>query len=142
MPRLRRTTLALLATALLAGGCAGDPRSTEAAPSSAGPATLLDPAAFADVIAGDEAFVVNVHVPDEGSIEGTDAAIPFDRIEQQQAQLPADRSTPLALYCRSGNMSADAAVTLAELGYTDVVDLEGGMVAWEADGRPLLPPGA
>ncbi|WP_051515641.1 rhodanese-like domain-containing protein [Candidatus Blastococcus massiliensis] len=144
MPRTttRRGALVLLATALLTTGCAGGgTRSTEAAPSSAA-AVLLEPAAFADVVADDEAFVINVHVPDEGSIEGTDAAIPFDRIEQQQADLPEDRRTPLAVYCRSGSMSAEAVAALTELGYADIVDLEGGMLAWTAEGRPLLPPGA
>lgn len=137
----RRVTLALAATALLTTGCAGGTGSTDAAPPSAA-ATLLEPAAFADVVAGEEAFVINVHVPDEGTIEGTDAAIPFDRIEQQQAELPEDRGTPLAVYCRSGSMSAEAVATLTELGYADIVDLEGGMQAWTAEGLPLLPPGA
>ena len=134
-------TVALLAAALLTTGCAGGTGSSEATPSSAA-ATLLDPAEFADVVAGEEAFVVNVHVPDEGSIAGTDAAIPFDRIEQQQAELPEDRGTPLAVYCRSGSMSAEAVATLTELGYADIVDLRGGMQAWTAEGMPLLPPGA
>ncbi|SOC47934.1 Rhodanese-related sulfurtransferase [Blastococcus aggregatus] len=134
-------SLALFATALLTTGCAGSGTGrTEAAPPSAS-AELLEPTAFADVVAGEEAFVINVHVPDEGSIEGTDAAIPFDRIEQQKAALPADRGTPLAVYCRSGSMSADAVATLTELGYADIVDLRGGMQAWSAEGRPLLPPG-
>ena len=43
-------------------------------------------------------------------------------------------------YCKSGRMSAEAAATLQELGYTDIVELSGGMDAWIADGRQLLPP--
>ena len=37
-------------------------------------------------------------------------------------------------------MSAVAVGTLRDLGYTDVVELRGGMDAWVADGRELLPP--
>ena len=65
-------------------------------------------------------------------------AVPFDDIESSADQLPTDKGATLAIYCRSGNMSADAAVDLAAMGYTDVVDLEGGMVAWEAAGLELI----
>ena len=40
----------------------------------------------------------------------------------------------MAIYCRSGTMSAAAAPVLAELGYDDIVELDGGMVAWTASG--------
>jgi len=98
------------------------------------------PATFADVIAKPATFVLNVHTPDEGSIPGTEANIPFGRLRTRADELPADRSTPIAVYCRSGNMSAQATVTLGDLGYTDVIELEGGMEAWREDGRTLLLP--
>lgn len=82
---------------------------------------------------------INVHTPDEGSIAGTDLTIPFDQIASSD-QLPKDRSTPLAVYCRSGNMSADAVDDLEALGYTDIVELAGGFNAWTAAGRPLVAP--
>ncbi|NLA36906.1 MAG: rhodanese-like domain-containing protein, partial [Actinobacteria bacterium] len=42
------------------------------------------------------------------------------------------------VYCKSGNMSADAVADLAALGYTDVVELDGGFDAWVDAGRGLL----
>jgi 3-mercaptopyruvate sulfurtransferase SseA len=36
-------------------------------------------------------------------------------------------------------MSADAVETLTALGYRDIIELRGGMIAWVADGRTLLP---
>lgn len=39
-------------------------------------------------------------------------------------------------------MSAVAVDTLAGLGYRDIVDLRGGMIAWQDSGRSLLPPQA
>ena len=138
----RRAAIVAIGAGLLATGCAssGTDGSGTADAASAG-GTLLAPARFADVLADEQTFVINVHVPDEGSIEGTDAAIPFDRIEARQADLPADRGTPLAVYCRSGSMSAEAVASLTGLGYTDIVDLDGGMRAWTAEGLPLLPTG-
>jgi rhodanese-related sulfurtransferase len=35
-------------------------------------------------------------------------------------------------------MSATAAATLHDLGYHNIVELRGGMRAWQADGRPLI----
>lgn len=136
MPRSRRISLLLslaLASVLLAG-CGG--RAGESSPSR-----LVPPAAFATAVAEPPTVTINVHVPDAGSIAGTDLWIPFDRIDAQRSELPP-RSTRLAVYCRSGRMSAIAVRTLAKLGFRDIVELRGGMEAWRASGRRLLPPGS
>ena len=86
-------------------------------------------------------FVVNVHTPDEGSISGTTATIAFDQLKTRAAELPQDRSTGLAVYCKTGRMSAEAVISLAALGYRDIIELRGGMLAWATQGRPLDPPG-
>jgi len=49
---------------------------------------------------------------------------------------PARRTV---LYCAAGSRSALAVVTLADLGYTDVAHLDGGMQAWGDAGRPTEP---
>ena len=119
------------------GATGGAPPPESVAPS---PIVQLDPAAFAAAVAEPATYVVNVHVPDQGSIPGTDAAIPYDQIGDPDAQLPPDRDAPLAIYCKSGRMSAVAAATLGELRYTNVFELRDGMDAWRADGRELVPP--
>ena len=129
-----------LATAACTAG--GGPAGSSAAATSAPTAEQVGPAEFAAAAADQEVVTVNVHVPDEGSIPGTDAAIPYDEVASRLGELPQDHSTPLAVYCRTGRMSAEAVTTLRELGYTDVVELRGGMEAWTADGRELLAPAA
>jgi hypothetical protein len=94
---------------------------------------LVDPAGFAVALTDLEATVINVHVPYEGEIAGTDLFMRFDSIDR--AALPSDRNAPVLIYCRSGTMSADAAVTLAAMGYTNIVELDGGMNAWRTSGR-------
>lgn len=97
----------------------------------------LEPSAFAARALDEDAFVVNVHVPFDGEIAGTDAHIPYDRIVDNAA-LPSDRGTAVLVYCRTGAMSAEAAGALRAAGYTDVAHLRGGMDAWEAAGRRVL----
>ncbi|MET3806379.1 rhodanese-related sulfurtransferase [Nakamurella sp. UYEF19] len=115
----------------------GTPMSA-AATTGAPVSTLVDPARFAAAIAAPGTVTIDVHIPFEGRIAGTDDTIPYDEIAEQAAKLPADHNTELAIYCRTGSMSAIAAVTLASLGYHHVVELHGGMQAWETAGRTLL----
>ena len=82
---------------------------------------------------------INVHIPFEGNISGTDLSVAYDQITDpfNLAQLPADKSAKIVLYCRSGRMSAIAAEALVKKGYTNIWDLAGGMVDWKAAGFKL-----
>ena len=137
----RMLAVALVSIVLVGSSCSSDRESDEATSDTATEsAALVGPDAFAVRMDEDDVVTINVHVPDEGSISGTDLTVPFDEIEGSD-ELPSDRSTPLAIYCRSGNMSADAVRDLAAMGYTDVTELEGGFDAWVEAGRPLEPAG-
>ncbi|MGI9557451.1 MAG: rhodanese-like domain-containing protein [Solirubrobacterales bacterium] len=50
-----------------------------------------------------------------------------------------DPDARVVLYCAEGERSALAAVTLGELGYTDVAHLEGGFASWSAAGGDVEP---
>ena len=137
-PIRRLLNAAVVGVSLLAAGCSPD---GDDEPSAATPATspaLVGPDAFARRIEAPGVVTINVHTPDEGSIAGTDLTIAFDRIATSD-ELPDELSTPLAVYCRSDNMSADAVDDLKTLGYTDIVELDGGFDAWAQAGRPLEP---
>lgn len=136
-------------TAVLAGialaGCStpssqpesGSAPSTSRATRDARPEPLV-PDDFAAFIAEHpDVPLINVHTPYEGHIDGTDAFVPFDEILAWD-DLPPNRSTTLAVYCRSGTMSRIATEQLASFGYTDVVDLAGGMRAWTDAGFEQL----
>ena len=95
-------------------------------------------AGLASMLKSKESPLINVHIPYEGEIDGTYLFIPYNDIEAHLSQLPADKGAKLVLYCRSGSMSAIAARTLVKLGYTNVWNLDGGMIAWKQAGYPLL----
>lgn len=142
--RSRKPFLILLVAGLLVVGAAcgsSDEAATDADASSEavanGSITLLSPDDFeAFIEAQPDVPVVNTHIPYEGHIAGTDSFVAFDEIADWDG-LPEDLDAPIVLYCRSGNMSADASATLVGLGYTNVIDLEGGMNAWTAAGKAL-----
>ena len=77
---------------------------------------------------------VNVHIPYEGEIAKTDEFIPYNEIEANLNQLPEDKDAKIVLYCQSDRMSRIAAEELVGLGYTNIWNLDGGMVGWEVAG--------
>lgn len=64
----------------------------------------------------------------EAHIDGAQL-IPYDAIEQNADELPADKDASIIVYCRSGRRSAIAAETLIGMGYANVYDL-GGIQDW------------
>lgn len=48
-----------------------------------------------------------------------------------------DKTKPVYVYCQGGGRSASAAARLAELGFKDITDMEGGVMAWRVADLPL-----
>jgi len=120
---------------LLAASCSAVPNAS--ASSSASGYQMISVADLRDLLDKEEEFtLVNVHIPLEGNIPGTDAMIPYDEIENYLDQLP-EKDAKIVLYCQSGSMSRTASQTLLGLGYTNVIDLEDGYIAWKAAGLPF-----
>ena len=88
---------------------------------------------------GENVFVLDVREPDEfkaGHIEGA-VNVPVRTLAKNLNTLPADKAAPIAVVCKSGIRAAYATMTLKLLGYTNVKDIVGGMLAWEKDALPV-----
>lgn len=72
----------------------------------------------------------------EGHIPGSINLNVLDESFASMADSVLQRSTPVALYCRSGKRSKKAAKILADKGY-EVIELDKGFQAWTADGLPV-----
>jgi phage shock protein E len=101
----------------------------------------LSPAAAADLMATIDPIVINVHIPYEGDIPGTDTSIPYNNVNAIDTYLRQDHCAEILLVCKGGGMSKSAGDQLIKLGYLRVRDLAGGMEAWTAAGYPLLKDG-
>jgi rhodanese-related sulfurtransferase len=129
----------VVAVALAGCGQSAVPQAPTKVNVKGGAYTNVAAAQLKQMLAAKDFVFINVHIPYEGEIALTDAFIPYDQVEDASyiAQLPADKNAKIFLYCRSGRMSAIAAEKLVPLGYTNIWNLEGGMVAWESAGLPV-----
>src|SRR3989304_2068581 len=128
---MRRSMLPMMSgVLLLLSGCQGD--------GSAKGFPDISVAELSTMLESKDFLFVNTHIPYEGEIAGTDAFIPYDDLEQYADQLPADKGSKIVLYCRSGRMSEIAATALVQQGYSNIYELDGGMIAWEEAGLPLI----
>jgi phage shock protein E len=102
--------------------------------------TRVSPAELDEMLMGEDVYLVNVHVPDEGDIPGTDATIAYTEIASRVDELPTGGDPKLVLYCRSGTMSTQAAQDLVDAGVSGFYELDGGFIAWNEAGLPFEAP--
>jgi rhodanese-related sulfurtransferase len=129
----RRSVAAVLATltfiAPLAACSSGSDAVTDVTPSQA-----------VEVLAEPGVTIVDVRTPAEFAEGHLPGAVNVDvesgSFEQQIQQLPTDGT--YFVYCRSGNRSGVATDQMATLGFTDLYDLQGGIVDWQSAGGQVV----
>jgi rhodanese-related sulfurtransferase len=92
------------------------------------------------LLADETVTLLDFRTPDEFASGHLDQAAMIDFYEPDfQSKLSAlDRTKKYLVYCRSGNRSGKATAMMRELGFADVADLDGGILAWESAGKPTV----
>ena len=121
-------TIAVLLSTVVVGGC-GFMRPDYL--------TMLSPAQLQQIMQLQDVLLVDVHIPKQKHLPGTDHHIPFHKIYENAQLFPESKQTPIYLYCESGPMANWAARSLHDLGYKQLYSLEGGTHAWTAAGLTL-----
>lgn len=97
---------------------------------------------FAELIESPDTLLIDFRTPGEIAQGKIPNALEIDftakDIAAKLADLPKDKT--LLLYCRSGNRSGQAAKRLDALGYPKLVNLEGGIIAWQKANLPVVTP--
>lgn len=87
-----------------------------------------------------DVYLLDVRTPEEyaeGHIQGAHLLNWLDPEEFKADATHLDKSKTIMTYCRSGRRSLEAATYLTSQGYK-VIDLEGGIQAWEKDDFPIV----
>lgn len=97
--------------------------------------TITAEALKARIDAGEQINIIDVREPHENAdfnIGGT--LIPLGHIQSMMVDEIEDlKDQELIVYCRSGNRSGQACMILETMGFTNTVNLVGGMMNWEAN---------
>lgn len=82
--------------------------------------------------AGEQVALLDVRTEEEHEAENipNSMLIPLHELEERIDELDDFRDTEIVVYCRSGNRSAQACMFLDMLGFSEPVNLRGGMLMW------------
>jgi rhodanese-related sulfurtransferase len=88
---------------------------------------------------GEKFLLVDVREESEYAADHLPGAVHLGKgiIERDVEQRVPDPATPMVLYCGGGFRSALAADNLQEMGYTQVLSMDGGIRGWREKGFPL-----
>ena len=88
----------------------------------------------------DSLQIVDVRTPEEYDVShlknAQNICVTSDDFKEQVAKL--DKEKTVYVYCKKGGRSAKAATILKEMGFTEVYDLQGGMMSWEEEGLETI----
>lgn len=84
-----------------------------------------------------ECCLVDVREPVEHAEEHIAGAklIPLGQLENRKDEI--DDNTPVVVMCRSGKRGMEALQKLEAMGFKNVRNLEGGILAWKSSGHPI-----
>lgn len=135
---MRKRIILFIITGIFISACSAIPRLTgKPAEGSEINYKMISPGELNEIQDSETFTFINVHIPWEGNIPGTDLELPYNDMASYADVLPQDKDEKVVIYCRSDSMGHEAAASLVDMGYTDVSNLEGGYIAWQGEGYPF-----
>ena len=64
--------------------------------------------------------------------------IPLSEFEAKYQTLLKDKNAKIIMQCRSGARSMKACMFLLSKGFTDLTNVEGGIMSWKQEGFPVI----
>ena len=101
----------------------------------------ITPKSLYDLISkGNSVHLVDVRTPAEFQEIHVDVAknVPLDRLDPATLGLDPQSNEPLYVICRSGARGSQACQSLLRSGLSNVVNVEGGTMAWAQAGLPVI----
>lgn len=102
----------------------------------------MSPQELYDALEDKDFLLINVHVPNEGEVPGTDAHITYLDPDAIAAYIGDDKSKKVVVYCLTNHMALIAAEDLMARGYCNISYLDGGMRGWVAASFDLAEEGS
>ena len=86
--------------------------------------------------------IIDVRTPEEFRQGHIDGALNLDvqshDFASRLSEIPSEvRGSRVFIYCRSGRRSSVAARIMKSVGFTDLVELEAGIISWVEEGYPI-----
>ncbi len=91
--------------------------------------------------AGKEFYLLDVRTLPEytaGHLSFTDDLIPYDQLPKHLDKIPQDKSTTMYIFCRTSRRSGISTTYLRSIGYPNVYNVSGGIVAWQNAGFEIV----
>lgn len=150
---MSKLLVSIIALATLAVGCGGsegatpDPQQVDTA------TTFVESSTGIRLVSAPEGANIQASPPEgliildvrtteefaEGHLDGA-TMIDFYRDDFAEQLEELDPDAPYLLYCRSGNRSGQTTAMMEELGFTNVADIDGGILSWTNAGLPTVTP--
>ena len=100
----------------------------------------VDVEAFETLCTRDNVVIVDVRTPEEFSTGHIANAVNIDFKNpdfKSEFLKTVNKDKIVALYCRSGRRSAGAASIISEEGYKEIYNLQGGILSWQQQNKPI-----
>ena len=126
----KKLLLVLIPTALILSGCG----------STGGNVTNLNTAEFSQKVTDPSIIVLDVRTA--GEFQGGHIAnainVDYEGMNFEGEVNKLDKSKTYAVYCRSGRRSGLATALMAKDGFKSIINLNGGIEAWQSAGNKVV----